>query len=150
MANEVALTDIGTILYYRTATGTTAMTKLVGITGAPDMGSEPESQEVTETDSQVRQFVGMRASADTLTFTYNYLEENFNKVNALDDGSSHEFALVFSDGSGYYINGTIKTWTNSFESNSNIDATFSITQTSGAVWHGKTEMDAILAATPSA
>lgn len=149
MANEVALTDIGTILYYRKA-GTAAMEKLVGITGAPDMGSEPESQEVTETDSQVRQFVGMRASADTLTFTYNYLEDNFDKVNDLDDGSSHEFALVFSDGSGYYINGTIKTWTNSFESNSNIDATFSITQTTGAVWYGKTGMDAILANTPSA
>lgn len=147
---EVALTDVGTKLYYR-ASANAAMTKLVGITGVPDMGSEPESQEVTETDSLVRQFVGMRASADTLTFTYNYLEANFLAVSGLDDGSSHEFALVFSDGSGYAINGTIKTWTNSFDSNSNIDATFSITQTEGAVWHKKTEMDVILAAqTPSA
>lgn len=143
---EVALTDVGTKLYNR-ATARAAMTKLIGITGVPEMGSAPETQEVTETDSPVRQYVSTRATADALAFTFNYLEDNFEAVNSLDDGASHEFALVFGDGSGYYINGTVKAWTNSFESNSAINATLSITQTTGAVWKSKTEMDQILAAT---
>ena len=98
--------------------GLTDYEKLVSIKSVPASGSEGGTIEVTELDSPVKQYIEDRMDLPTQDFTYNRTAEKYEAVKEICDGTSHEFLIKFSDGTGTYIRGTAQTWKNEFSAGS--------------------------------
>jgi len=75
----------------------------------PASGSEGGTIEVTELDSEIKQYIADRIDVPAQDFTYNRTFEKYDAVKAVCDGKSHEFMITFSDGTGTYIKGTAQT-----------------------------------------
>ena len=103
--------------------------KLVSIKSVPASGSEGGTIEVTELDSSVKQYIEDRMDLPTQDFTYNRTAEKYEAVKEICDGTSHEFLIKFSDGTGTYIRGTAQTWKNEFSAGSAQEATLHIVAT---------------------
>lgn len=69
--------------------------KVVDITSFPDMGGEPEMLETTSLSDGMQTFIPGIQSLDSLTFEANYTKENYAAVQALADGTDHDFAVYF-------------------------------------------------------
>lgn len=122
----VAISDRGTLLYVK---GATKYEKLISIKSVPASGAEGGTIEVTELDSEVKQYIDDRKDTPAQDFTYNRTAEKFEKVKAICDGNEHEFLIEFSDGTGTYIKGTAQTWKNEFGAGSAQEATLHIVAT---------------------
>lgn len=109
--------------------GSTDYEKLVSIKSVPASGSEGGTIEVTELDSPVKQYIEDRMDLPTQDFTYNRTAEKYEAVKEICDGTSHEFLIKFSDGTGTYIRGTAQTWKNEFSAGSAQEATLHIVAT---------------------
>ena len=122
----VAYSDVGTKLYHK---GTSSYEWLFGIRTVPASGSAGGTIEVTEMHSERKQFISDRVDTPDQDFTYNRTPEKYEKALALCDGKPHEFLVVFSDGTGTYIKGTVQTWKNEYSTGSAQEATLHIVAT---------------------
>ena len=96
-----------------TASGT--YTKLVDIKDFPDLGSAPDTIEVTTLSDKMKRYVQGLQDTGSFEFTYNYTKSDFTKVKALDDNAKHFFELDFgNDGAGgegsFYFAGQVSTY----------------------------------------
>ena len=96
-----------------TASGT--YTKLVDIKDFPDLGSAPDTIEVTTLSDKMKRYVQGLQDTGSFEFTYNYTKDDFTKVAALDDNATHYFELDFgNDGAGgegsFYFSGQVSTY----------------------------------------
>ena len=96
-----------------TASGT--YTKLVDIKDFPDLGSAPDTIEVTTLSDKMKRYVQGLQDTGSFEFTYNYTKDDFTKVAALDDNATHYFELDFgNDGAGgegsFYFAGQVSTY----------------------------------------
>ena len=96
-----------------TAAGT--YTKLVDIKDFPDLGSAPDTIEVTTLSDKMKRYVQGLQDTGSFEFTYNYTKDDFTKVVALDDNATHYFELDFgNDGAGgegsFYFAGQVSTY----------------------------------------
>ena len=96
-----------------TASGT--YTKLVDIKDFPDLGSAPDTIEVTTLSDKMKRYVQGLQDTGSFEFTYNYTKDDFTKVKALDDNAKHFFELDFgNDGAGgegsFYFSGQVSTY----------------------------------------
>ena len=85
--------------------------------------------EVTEMDSERKQYIDDRKDTPAQDFTYNRTEEKYEAVLAICDKKVHEFLIVLSDGTGTYIKGTAQTWKNEMSVGSAQEATLHIVAT---------------------
>ena len=82
-----------------TATGT--YTELVPVKDFPDLGSAPDTIEVTTLRDKMKRYIQGLQDTGSFEFTYNYTKADFTKVKALDDNEKHFFELDFgNDGTG--------------------------------------------------
>ena len=96
-----------------TASG--SYTKLVDIKDFPDLGSAPDTIEVTTLSDKMKRYVQGLQDTGSFEFTYNYTKDDFTKVAALDDNATHYFELDFgNDGAGgegsFYFAGQVSTY----------------------------------------
>ena len=90
-------------------------TKLVDIKDFPDLGSAPDTIEVTTLSDKMKRYVQGLQDTGSFEFTYNYTKDDFTKVAALDDNATHYFELDFgNDGAGgegsFYFAGQVSTY----------------------------------------
>lgn len=71
----------------------TTYSKLVDIKDFPDLGGAPETLDTTTLSDKMRTSINGIQELDSLTFTANYDEDDFDAVKALDDGAEHQFAV---------------------------------------------------------
>lgn len=109
--------------------GETEYEWLIPIKSVPASGAEGGTIEVTELDSEVKQYINDRKDIPSQDFTYNRTAEKYEAVSAICDGKPHEFLIVFSDGTGTYVKGTAQTWKNDFTAGSAQEATLHIVAT---------------------
>ena len=98
-----------------TATGT--YTELVPVKDFPDLGSAPDTIEVTTLRDKMKRYIQGLQDTGSFKFTYNYTKDDFTKVAALDDNATHYFELDFgNDGAGgegsFYFAGQVTTYVN--------------------------------------
>ena len=96
-----------------TAAGTYA--ELVPVKDFPDLGSAPDTIEVTTLRDKMKRYIQGLQDTGSFEFTYNYTKDNFTKVAALDDNATHYFELDFgNDGAGgegsFYFAGQVTTY----------------------------------------
>lgn len=96
-----------------TASGT--YNKLVDIKDFPDLGSAPDTIEVTTLSDRMKRYINGLIDTGSLEFTYNYTNTDFTAVKALDDNAKHYFELDFgNDGAGaegkFYFAGQVTTY----------------------------------------
>ena len=96
-----------------TATGT--YTELVPVKDFPDLGSAPDTIEVTTLRDKMKRYIQGLQDTGSFEFTYNYTKTDFTKVKALDDNDTHYFELDFgNDGEGgegtFFFAGQVTTY----------------------------------------
>ena len=96
-----------------TAAGT--YEKLVDVKDFPDLGSAPDTIEVTTLSDKMKRYIQGLQDTGSFEFTYNYTKTDFTKVKALDDNEKHFFELDFgNDGAGgegsFYFAGQVTTY----------------------------------------
>ena len=96
-----------------TATGT--YTELVPVKDFPDLGSAPDTIEVTTLRDKMKRYIQGLQDTGSFEFTYNYTKTDFAKVKALDDNATHYFELDFgNDGEGgegtFFFAGQVTTY----------------------------------------
>lgn len=89
-------------------------TELVAVKDFPDLGSAPDTIEVTTLRDKMKRYIQGLQDTGSFEFTYNYTKEDFTKVKALDDNARHFFELDFgNDGAGgegsFYFSGQVST-----------------------------------------
>lgn len=141
MANIIAQSDVGTMLYGKTEN---VFSELLEITSAPAQGSAGGTIEVTTLKSAIKQYIADRPDTPDQDFNYNYTEANFEKAQEFCDGAEHEFLVKFQDGTGYIIVGSAQTWINEVGRGSAVEATLHIVA-SQIVWKKSTEVTTLLA-----
>lgn len=89
--------------------------KLVAIKDFPDLGSAPDTIEVTTLSDKMKRYIQGLQDTGSFEFTYNYTKTDFGLVKALDDNKTHYFELDFgNDGAGgegsFYFAGQVSTY----------------------------------------
>ena len=113
-----------------TASGT--YTKLVDIKDFPDLGSAPDTIEVTTLSDKMKRYVQGLQDTGSFEFTYNYTKDDFTKVKALDDNAKHFFELDFgNDGAGgegsFYFSGQVSTYVSGAGTGAAVEAKIIVT-----------------------
>lgn len=90
-------------------------TKLVAIKDFPDLGSAPDTIEVTTLSDKMKRYIQGLQDTGSFEFTYNYTQTDYKLVQALDDNKTHYFELDFgNDGAGgegsFYFAGQVSTY----------------------------------------
>ena len=142
MANIVAQSDVGTMLYAKN--GSDKFEEFLEITSAPAEGSAGGTIEVTTLKSAIKQYIPDRPDTPDQDFNYNYTEANFTAAQTYADGDAHDFLVVFQDGTGYVITGSAQTWINEVSRGSAVEATFHVVA-SNIVWKTSSEVTSLLA-----
>lgn len=108
---------------------------LVPIVGdPPELGGTPDTIEITEADSPVKQYVNDRTDSPSIEFNYNFDANGHNYDRVRDNVSATEgniFALLLPLGSFFLIKGTGSTW---LAGGNPIQATLSIAQSEEALF----------------
>lgn len=108
---------------------------LVPIVGdPPELGGTPDTIEITEADSKVKQYVNDRTDSPAIEFNYNFDANGHNYQRVRDNVSSTEgnlFALLLPLGSFFILKGTGSTW---LAGGNPIQATLSIAQSEEALF----------------
>lgn len=142
MAEIIAQSDVGTLLYSKSGAGKYA--ELLAVTSAPAEGSKGGTIEVTTLKSPIKQYIPDRPDTPDQDFNYNYTEANYTLAKAVCDSAEHDFLVKFQDGSGYVITGSAQTWINEVSKGSAVTATLHVVA-SNIVWKTSTEVTALLA-----
>ena len=71
----------------------TSYSKLVDIKDFPDLGGAPETLDTTTLSDKMRTSINGIQELDSLTFTCNYDDDDYDTVAALDDGNEHKFSV---------------------------------------------------------
>ena len=111
---------------YAKKKGETAFTELIAIKDVPDTGSEPETIEVTTLKDTEKSYILGRQDRPAQSFTYNYDEVKFQRVLGYCDRDTHDFLVIFPDGSGYTMKGSASTYVKGYSANSAIEATLTV------------------------
>jgi hypothetical protein len=83
-ASTIPIATYPVKLYYQTAAGTPpTFTELVAIKDFPDLGGAPESIETTTLSDAARTYIPGIQSQEQLTFTCNYIKDDYDTINAL-------------------------------------------------------------------
>lgn len=108
---------------------------LVPIVGdPPELGGAPDTIEITEADSKVKQYVNDRTDSPAIEFNYNFDANGHNYQRVKDNVSATEgniFALLLPLGSFFILKGTGSTW---LAGGNPIQATLSIAQSEEALF----------------
>jgi len=113
----VAMTDIGILLCKKNVEE--KFEKLVSVTSTPDTGGAPSQIEVTELDSQYKQYVSDRPDTPSFEFEFNHTEANYAAVKAyVNLTEPKEFLIVYQDGSGERFTGTGDAWIKGYSAGS--------------------------------
>lgn len=123
MENQIAISDIGTMLYHK---GATKFEELLEIISTPDQGSAGGTIEVTVLKSAKKQYIPDRVDSPDQDFGYNYTETNYAKALDVCDGEAHEFLVKFQDGSGYTITGVAQTWVSGMSRGQAVEGTLHV------------------------
>lgn len=100
----------------------------------PEMGSAPDTIEITEADSKVRQYVSDRPDSPSLEFEYNFNSNgyNFNRVKgAISATNAKVYCLLLPLGSAFLIKATGSTW---MSGGNPIHGAFNLTQAEEAIF----------------
>lgn len=113
-----------------TAAGTYA--ELVPIKDFPDLGSAPDTIEVTTLRDKMKRYIQGLQDTGSFEFTYNYTKADYTKVAALDDNNTHYFELDFgNDGEGgegsFYFAGQVTTYVAGTGTGSAVEAKIVVT-----------------------
>lgn len=113
-----------------TATGTYA--ELVAVKDFPDLGSAPDTIEVTTLRDKMKQYIQGLQDTGSFEFTYNYTNAEFKKVKKLDDNARHFFELDFgNDGAGsegsFFFSGQVSTYVSGTGTGAVVEAKLIIT-----------------------
>jgi len=106
----MAISDVGTLLFHSATGSANTFSKLISITDAPAMGTAPGKLETTVLDSSTKSYIADRLDIPDLEFSYNYTATDFATVEAVADGTTHYFLVIYQDGSGAKITGQARTW----------------------------------------
>lgn len=108
---------------------------LVPITSdPPEMGATPDTIEITEADSPVRQYVADRPDSPSLEFEYNFNSNgyNYNRVKAnISATNAKVYCLLLPLGSAFLIKATGSTW---MTGGNPIRGAFNLTQAEEAIF----------------
>lgn len=113
-----------------TVAGTYA--KLVDIKDFPDLGSAPDTIEVTTLSDKMKRYIQGLQDTGSFEFTYNYTKADFTNVKALDDNEKHFFELDFgNDGAGgegsFYFSGQVSTYVSGAGTGAAVEAKIIVT-----------------------
>lgn len=89
--------------------------ELVAVKDFPDLGSAPDTIEVTTLRDKTKRYIQGLQDTGSFEFTYNYTRTDFERVKDLDDNAPHLFELDFgNDGAGgegsFYFSGQVSTY----------------------------------------
>lgn len=125
-----AITVLNTTLEWGTAEGST--TKVIKITGIPDLGGEPNTHDVSTTEDPVQVNILGRQALDSLAFEYFYDEDgaNYDAVKK-DEGKTLFYKLKINGGKGgvFSWSGSHSTWVTATDDDNPIKASISIVST---------------------
>lgn len=107
-------------------------TKLVDIKDFPDLGSAPDTIEVTTLSDKMKRYIQGLQDTGSFEFTYNYTKADFTKVKALDNNAKHFFELDFgNDGAGgegsFYFSGQVSTYVSGAGTGAAVEAKIVVT-----------------------
>lgn len=88
----MAITSYMTFLMHKEASGST-YSKLIDIKDFPNLGGAPEKLDTTTLSDKMRTSINGIQELDSLSFTCNYDENDYETVAALNDGEEHDFAV---------------------------------------------------------
>lgn len=91
----MAISTYKVFLMKGSGSGTVTYSKLVDIKDFPDLGGTPEKLDTTTLSDKMRTSINGVQELDSLTFTCNYDDDDYDAVAALDDGEEHDFAVWF-------------------------------------------------------
>lgn len=100
----------------------------------PEMGSTPDTIEITEADSPVRQYVSDRPDSPSLEFEYNFNANGYNytRVKAnISATNAKVYCLLLPLGSAFLIKATGSTW---MTGGNPIRGAFNLTQAEEAIF----------------
>lgn len=137
----IAISDVGTMLYNKTSPAT-SYSELIEITGAPATGSDASQIEVTTLKSKIKQYIKDRKEVPAMNFTFNYTEDNYKKVVAIENQVS-EFIYKFQDGSGFYLKAEPTIFVGEASRGSAISATLNLT-VQEIEWKTKSEIEELI------
>lgn len=87
---------------------------LVPVTNEPpELGGEPDTIEITEADSPVRQYVSDRPDSPSVPFEYNMSSDGYNYMrvkNAISATNAKVFCMLLPLGTAVLIKGTATNW----------------------------------------
>ena len=136
MASEkTAITVLNTTLEW--GASESATTKVIKITGIPDMGGEANTHDVSTTEDMVQVNILGRQTLDALTFEY-FFDEDGTNFKAVED-SSHKklfYKLKINGGSGgeYTWQGEHSSFLQSADDDNPLKATISIVASTKPTW----------------
>lgn len=106
----MAISDVGTLLYHSATGAANSFSKLIDILDAPATGSAPGKIEVTTLTSTKKAYIKDRLDTPDMEFGYNYIVADYDTVEAVADGTTHYFLIIYQDNSGQKITGQASTW----------------------------------------
>ena len=128
--NVVANSDKGCMLFAFNKTKN-IFEYLVPVRSIPATGGAPAQIEVTEMDSDIKQYILDRQETSAYEFDYNYTANNYKKCKEFLDGKSENtYLITYSDKSGVKFKGIGATWRDAVGIGSEIKAKISIAITS--------------------
>lgn len=106
--------------------------KLVDIKDFPDLGSAPDTIEVTTLSDKMKRYIQGLQDTGSFEFTYNYTKDDFATVKHLDDNAKHFFELDFgNDGAGgegsFYFSGQVSTYVSGAGTGAAVEAKIIVT-----------------------
>lgn len=102
----MALSSYKVELHSAEAGASPTYTKLVDIKDFPDLIGDPNMLETTTLSDGQQTYIPGIKSADMLTFTANFTQEDFEKCKAME-GTERMFKLKFGDGSEFTWKGQL-------------------------------------------
>ena len=133
----MAISTMHTFLMHGTGTGTLTYNKLVCISDFPDLGSEPETIDVTTLCDTVRKYIPGVQDTGALTFSAFYTPEAYSTISALAD-QDEPYAVWFGgtgdgatatptgDNGKFSFSGTLSVFVNGGGVNDPVSMTISI------------------------
>lgn len=124
--NVVANSDKGCMLFAFNKTKN-VFEYLVPVRSIPATGGSPSQIEVTEMDSEIKQYILDRQETPAYEFDYNYTLNNYKKCKEYFDGRTENvFLITYSDKSGVKFKGTGATWRDALSTGAEIKAKISV------------------------
>ena len=101
-ASTIPISTYKVELYYDSGNGTPSWVKLVSIKDFPDLGGAPESLETTTLSDAARTYIPGIQSTEQLTFTCNYIKNDYDTINALTGEQDFQLWFGSSGADGKY------------------------------------------------